>query len=160
MTGKKIYCNDFDPTASGAASMYAFAQKDDETLQEAALRAAKTVIECGINELGPYVGTNHVMANNAAFAFSDKMLCYLKGHEDSSEEMVAAVELLEARKEQVTSQQEAARWAKFMQEARSRGKALTIGFAKAMQLKEDCTNAANENLARMKRLKPYVLGLK
>jgi hypothetical protein len=161
MSTKLLYCNDYDPTPSGAAYMYAFAQKQGETLGDAVVRAAHIVFSSGVEENGPYKGANHVMANNAAFAFSDELLADLKSDENSHESVVVAVELIEARKRQVRVNEDAEKLQKYADDRQSQGKHTAHAFAQAAANKAKEEAAANNvkchnDMKRIARLLPKV----
>lgn len=98
---------------------YGFGANKDETLEQAAIRAAERIHDCGLKRVAHYRGTNHVAANNAAFAFSDARLAEL----DASDDLIvrAAAEVIRLRKETVTVEetlQEAAKeWGRNKREA-------------------------------------------
>jgi len=126
-----LYCNEHDPRPNGGDARFAFKQAAGETIEQAVIRAAQVVIATGINKVGHFQGTNHVMANNAAFAFSDELLADLKGAEDSSAFVVAAVELLEVRKAQLGHEAQAKALDVAANDAQAGNKGMSFAFAKS-----------------------------
>ena len=85
----RLQCNDHGNNG-GIGASYGFAQAANETVEDAAIRAAQKVIATGINELHHYRGTNHCAAANAAFAFDADLLARLKEDNESYQGGVAA----------------------------------------------------------------------
>lgn len=143
-------------TLQHGTGWYAFAQKANETVEQAVVRAAQTVISSGINEIAHYKGTNHVMADNAAFAFPDELLAELKGSEDSSEEVVAAAELLEVRKQQTAHRNEADKLDKAASVRSGQGKNMAFAFAFAKAAAHAQREKVSECHEEMKRIAQFV----
>lgn len=103
----------------GNSSMYAFTRAADEDVRDAVIRAAQIVMDTGLNRIAHYKGTNHVMANNAASAFSPM---FLSGLEKDADTLVAsAAKLLSTRMAHVS----------FKQNSEKRRKAYALGVVTA-----------------------------
>lgn len=151
---KRLYCNDHDPRPNGGDARYAFAQAANETLDEAVVRAAQIVLATGVNRQAHYVGTNHVMAKNAAFAFDVDLLQDLKGREDSSETVVAAAELVEEFQKYASQNVVADQLDLVAQERQDVGKA--TAFAHAKSAANNVRQTAQQSLATIERIAPLI----
>lgn len=82
---------------------YSFSASNGETLEQAAIRAAERIHDCGLKRVAHYRGTNHVAANNAAFAFSGAQVAELAVSTDPV--VRAAAEIIRLRQETVAAEE-------------------------------------------------------
>jgi ribonuclease PH len=149
-----LYCNAYGPAQGRGDARYAFKQAANETLGEAAIRAAQIVLATGVNKVAHYTGTNHVMANNAAFAFSQELLQDLKGDDDSSAEVVASVELLDEFRKRVQEQYDANNVDKVAQARRLEQKPLA--YAHIQKIANDMRESADKRLLEINRIAQFI----
>ncbi len=116
-----------------AYGAYSFVQQDSEGLSEAAIRAAQRIIECGLNKVAHYRGTNHVAANNAAFAFTGEVVEALLQSTDPK--VKAAAELIKMRQDTVAKEEKiqdiSKDWGRNKREATVLGQLINVDFVGA-----------------------------
>lgn len=136
----RLFGAEFEVASSGA---YGFHVLENEAMEDAVIRAADVIIKSGINEIGlsqgVHAGTNKIMAQNAALAFSKAVMRDLKSWKDPLVSLSAEMVELYQRKIDY-SQREAA--------------------AKTDFIRASNRERSVEVLAQMQCLKPQILKLR